>query len=50
MEINLKLTDEQVQRALSFLGQAPYIDVADIIDTIKKQANEQLKQEQATTQ
>jgi hypothetical protein len=45
MELTLKLTQEQVQRALSILGQAPYIEIADVIDTIKAQANEQMKQE-----
>ena len=43
--MKLILTDEQVQRTLSILGQAPYIDVADIIDSIKRQANEQINQE-----
>lgn len=42
MELTLRLTAEQAQRALVFLGEAPYKDVADIIDAIKSQANEQL--------
>lgn len=42
MELTLKLTDEQVQRALVFLGNAPYKDIADVIDAIKGQANEQI--------
>lgn len=44
MNIKLELTDEQVQRTLNVLGQAPYVEVADIIDKIKEQANEQLNQ------
>lgn len=42
MNIELILTDEQVQRALVLLGEAPYKAVADIIDTIKEQANDQI--------
>ena len=45
MKIELILTDEQVQRTLSILGQAPYMDVADIIDSIKRQAKEQIDHE-----
>lgn len=44
-ELTIKLTQEQTQRALEILGQAPYMQIADVIDAIKKQANEQLKQE-----
>lgn len=47
MELTLKLTDEQVQRALVFLGSAPYKEIADVIDTIKYQANEQLLNSQS---
>lgn len=39
----IELTQEQTQRTLEFLGRAPYVEVADIIDSIKQQANEQLK-------
>ena len=42
MELTIKLTDEQVQRVLNILGQAPYMEIADVIDAIKKQANEQI--------
>ena len=42
MELTIKLSQEQIQRALNYLGQAPYIEIADVIDTIKTQANEQL--------
>lgn len=45
MELTIKLTEEQLQRALNFLGKAPYVDIADVIDSIKSQANEQLKQD-----
>lgn len=45
MEITLKLTSEQTQRALEILGQAPYIQIADVIDTIKNQANDQMAKE-----
>lgn len=44
MDITIKLTYEQVQRVLNILGQAPYVEIADIIDLIKEQANEQLNQ------
>ena len=43
MEITLKLSEEQVQRILNLIGNVPYREVADIIDTIKEQANEQIK-------
>lgn len=42
MELTLTLTTEQVQRMLMYLGEAPYKNIADIIDSIKSQANEQL--------
>lgn len=42
MELTIKLTQEQIQRALNVLGQAPYMEIADVIDSIKSQANEQL--------
>lgn len=42
MELTLKLTEEQVQRILIILGEAPYKTIADVIDEIKNQANEQL--------
>lgn len=42
MELNLTLTTEQVQRMLVYLGEIPYKNVADIIDSIKSQATEQL--------
>lgn len=44
-ELTIKLSQEQIQRALEFLGQAPYMQIADVIDAIKQQANEQLNQE-----
>lgn len=40
--MEIKLTTEQVQRMLAILGNAPYVEVADIIDSIKLQANRQL--------
>lgn len=43
MEIILKLSVEQAQRILGIIGNVPYKEVADIIDTIKQQANEQIK-------
>jgi len=44
MELTIKLTDEQLQRTLLILGDAPYKQIADVIDLIKQQANEQLQQ------
>lgn len=44
MELTIKLSQEQVQRALNVLGQAPYIEIADVIDSIKNQANEQMQE------
>lgn len=41
-ELTITLTQEQIQRSLEILGQAPYIQIADVIDTIKTQANEQI--------
>ena len=41
--MEIKVTIEQVQRMLAILGNAPYVEVADIIDSIKLQANQQLK-------
>lgn len=41
-KLKIELTEEQIQRALNFLGSAPYMEVADIIDEIKYQANQQL--------
>lgn len=43
MNLEIKLSEEQVQRTLNVLGREPYMEVADIIDVIKKQANEQLE-------
>ena len=43
MEITLKMSEEQVQRILNIIGNASYREIADIIDTIKQQANEQIK-------
>ena len=45
MELTIRLTQEQLQRALHVLGQAPYMEIADVIDSIKSQANEQLTDE-----
>jgi len=42
--IKIELTQEQIQRALEYLGQAPYLQIADVIDSIKQQANEQLNE------
>lgn len=42
--LKFELTQEQTQRALLFLGNAAYSEIADIIDAIKNQANEQLSQ------
>ena len=42
MKLMISLTTEQVQRSLRILGQAPYVEIADVIDAIKAQANEQL--------
>ena len=39
----IEITKEQLQRALHFLSQAPYIEIADVIDSIKQQVNEQLE-------
>lgn len=41
-EITLKLSEEQVQRILLIIGNAPYKEIADVIDKIKEQANEQI--------
>lgn len=46
--LKLQLTQEQTQRALNFLGKAPYLEIADVIDAIKFQANEQLNAESET--
>ena len=43
--MDIKLTAEQVQRMLVILGNAPYIEVADIVDSIKLQANQQLSEQ-----
>lgn len=43
--LKIELTEEQTQRALVVLGQAPYIEIADVIDAIKHQANEQIFQD-----
>lgn len=40
--LTLELTVEQVQRLLNLLGEHPYITVSDIIDNVKKQANDQM--------
>lgn len=47
MELTIKLSQEQIQRALNFLGQAPYIEIADVIDSIKAQANEQMQESES---
>lgn len=44
--MEIKLTVEQIQRTLAILGNAPYVEVADIIDSIKFQANQQLNEQQ----
>lgn len=43
--MDIKLTMEQVQRMLVILGNAPYVEVADIIDSIKMQANQQVNEQ-----
>ena len=40
--LEIKLTEEQIQRMVIILGDAPYKDVADIIDSIKNQVNQQI--------
>ena len=42
--MDIKLTLEQVQRMVAILGNAPYVDVADIIDSVKMQTSQQLKE------
>lgn len=42
MKITLTLTEEEIQRALIILSNAPYKDIADVIDKIKNQANAQI--------
>lgn len=44
MNITVTLTIEQIERSLAILGRAAYVEVADIIDTIKLQANKQLEE------
>lgn len=39
----IEFTVEELQRIVACLGNYPYKDVADIIDTIKKQVNSQTK-------
>lgn len=43
--MDIKLTVEQIQRMIAILGNAPYVEVADIIDSIKMQANQQLNEQ-----
>lgn len=43
--MEIKLTVEQIQRMLVILGNAPYVEVADIIDSIKLQANQQTQKQ-----
>lgn len=45
-KLKIELTEEQLKRALVILGSAPYSEIADVIDDIKYQANEQLIQRQ----
>ena len=44
--LTIELTEEQLQRALIVLGTASYSEIADVIDAIKTQANEQLQDNQ----
>lgn len=44
-KFKIELTHEELQRALFELGKAPYSEIADVIDKIKYQANEQLEKE-----
>lgn len=39
--MTIELTLEQAQRTVTILGQAPYSQVADIIEIIKKSAEEE---------
>jgi hypothetical protein len=39
--MEFKLTLEEAQRIVNYLSEYPYKEVADIIDNIKKQYNEQ---------
>ena len=48
-KLKIELTQEQLQRVLVFLGNAPYVEIADIIDTVKEQANEQMKEKEVTS-
>ena len=46
-ELTLKLTLDQTNKVLEGLGQLPYMQVYEVIQTINMQANEQLNAEQA---
>lgn len=43
-QFQLAFTREELERILLSLGKEPYVQVVDIIESIKKQANEQLKE------
>lgn len=47
MELELKFTVEQVNKILSALGNQPYLEVHELINTIHAQANEQLNSQDA---
>lgn len=43
MEITLKLSQEQAQRVLNALVKEPYVEVVEVVDTIQRQAAEQIE-------
>lgn len=45
--LEFKLTEEQAQKVLNALVKEPYIEVVDTIDSIQKQANEQMQESQS---
>lgn len=49
MDFSLRLSKEQIERALTLLGKHPYVETADIIDAVKAQVTEalQTRREQA---
>ena len=46
--MEFKLTPEQAQRVATYLGQLPYQEVADIIDSLKEQGKTAEDQEETT--
>ncbi|QIW88703.1 hypothetical protein P59_106 [Bacillus phage P59] len=43
MELNFKLTQDEAQKILDVLVKEPYIDVFNLIDKMKVQADEQVR-------